>query len=119
MSELSSIGSNNPHSTVELRSHPLQLRSARRVATIEAAAIAMIAKHGRDGFTTAQIAEHAGMSVGIVYRYFTDRVAILRWLYPELEEGLGALRDGAGDVRFAESALLSTDEPTGASATPS
>lgn len=82
----------------ELRHPPMQHRSAKRVAQIEAAAIAMIAKHGRDGFTTKHIAEQAGMSIGTIYRYFDDRVAILRWLYPEIVEGLGPLREGAGDT---------------------
>lgn len=80
-----------------LRHPPLQRRAAVTLARIEKAAIAMIAKHGRDGFTTNQIAAEAGMSIGLIYRYFDDRKAILSWLYPEHVEGLGPLREGAGE----------------------
>ena len=80
-----------------LRHPPLQRRAAVTLARIEKAAIAMIAKHGRDGFTTNHIAAEAGMSIGLIYRYFDDRKAILSWLYPEHVEGLGPLREGAGE----------------------
>jgi len=74
----------------------MQRRSAVTLAKIEKAAIDMIAMHGRDGFTTNHIASEAGMSIGLIYRYFDDRRAILNWLYPENIEGLGPLREGAG-----------------------
>ena len=80
-----------------LRHPPKQRRAALTLARIEKAAIAMIAKHGRDGFTTNHIAAEAGMSIGLIYRYFDDRKAILSWLYPEHIEGLGPLREGAGN----------------------
>lgn len=38
---------------------------------------------GRDRFTTAQVAELAGVSIGSVYRYFTDRTAMLEYIWPE------------------------------------
>ena len=80
-----------------LRHPPMQRRAAVTLARIEKAAIAMIAEHGRDGFTTNQIAKEAGMSIGLIYRYFDDKKAILTWLYPEHVEGLGPLREGAGE----------------------
>lgn len=52
------------------------------------AAQIVIAREGRDRFTTAMVAEEAGKSIGTVYRYFTDRVAILDRLYPNRAEGL-------------------------------
>lgn len=81
-----------------LRHPPMQRRSAVTLAKIEKAAIAMIAEHGRDGFTTNQIAREIGCSIGLIYRYFDDRKAILRWLYPEHVDGLGPLREGAGEL---------------------
>jgi len=79
-----------------LRNDPVQLRSAATLAKLEAAAIAMIAEHGRDGFTTKHIADHAGVSIGTSYRYFVDRKAVLDWVYPDHVEGLGEPRKGAG-----------------------
>jgi len=58
----------------------------------------MIAEHGRDGFTTGHIAAELNCSIGLIYRYFDDRTAILDWLYPEHIEGLGPLRAGAGEL---------------------
>jgi len=82
--------------TNTLRTEPLQFRSAATLAKLEAAAIAMIEVHGRDGFTTQQIADHAGVSVGTAYRYFVNRKAVLNWVYPDHVEGLGEPRKGAG-----------------------
>jgi AcrR family transcriptional regulator len=79
-----------------LRHEPVQFRSAETLAKLEAAAIAMIALHGREGFTTKHIADHAGVSVGTTYRYFVNRAAVLKWVYPDHVEGLGEPRKGAG-----------------------
>ena len=82
--------------TNTLRHEPVQLRSAATLAKLEAAAIAMIAEYGRDGFTTKHIADHAGVSIGTSYRYFIDRKAVLDWVYPDHVEGLGEPRTGVG-----------------------
>ena len=79
-----------------LRNEPVQLRSAATLAKLEASAIAMIAEHGRDGFTTKHIADHAGVSIGSSYRYFVDRKAVLDWVYPDHVEGLGEPRKAVG-----------------------
>lgn len=79
-----------------LRNEPVQLRSAATLAKLEASAIAMIAEHGRDAFTTKHIADHAGVSIGTSYRYFVDRKAVLDWVYPDHVEGLGEPRKGIG-----------------------
>lgn len=80
-----------------LRTEPVQGRSSARLAQIEAAARTVIARHGRDAFTTQHIADEAGCSIGTVYRYFVDRVAVLDHLYPERSEGL----TGDAAVRIA------------------
>ena len=79
-----------------LRNEPVQLRSAATLAKLEASAVAMIAQHGRDGFTTKHIADHAGVSIGTSYRYFVDRKAVLDWVYPDHVEGLGEPRKAVG-----------------------
>jgi AcrR family transcriptional regulator len=68
--------------TMELRNEPVQKRSAARLAALEAAAEQAIAEEGVDKFTTADVARIAGCSIGTVYRYFPDRVAILDRLRP-------------------------------------
>ena len=80
------------------------------LARIERAAIEVIAGYGRDAFTTTQIARRAGCSVGAVYRLFSDRLAILDWLYPNRSQALGSLRSGVGEGR--ELVLVPASSPT-------
>ena len=53
-----------------------------RIEQIVAAALIVLARNGRDRFTTADIAAEAGVSIGTIYRYFADRVAILDHVWP-------------------------------------
>jgi AcrR family transcriptional regulator len=59
------------------RKHPQQARSTELVAAILQAAIQVLAKEGATRFTTARVAEKAGVSVGSVYQYFPNKAAIL------------------------------------------
>lgn len=60
-----------------LKKQPQQTRSAELVATILDAAIQVLAKEGAQRFTTARVAEKAGVSVGSLYQYFPNKAAIL------------------------------------------
>jgi AcrR family transcriptional regulator len=62
---------------ISLRKKPKQARSAELVATILEAATQVLAKEGAHRFTTARVAEKAGVSVGSVYQYFPNKAAIL------------------------------------------
>lgn len=73
--------------TLELRHEPVQARSTARLQGIEAAAEQVIVEVGIDRFTTADVARIAGCSIGTVYRYFPDRVAILDRLRPLRNDG--------------------------------
>jgi hypothetical protein len=66
-----------------IRISPVQQRSQDRLQQIEAAAREVLARVGRDRLTTAMVAELAGCSIGSVYRYFADRVAILDAIAPD------------------------------------
>ena len=59
------------------RKDPQQARSTELVAAILQAAIQVLAKEGAHRFTTARVAEKAGVSVGSVYQYFPNKVVIL------------------------------------------
>ncbi|MFM9921307.1 TetR/AcrR family transcriptional regulator [Lacisediminihabitans sp. H27-G8] len=69
----------------EIRHPPQQVRSRATFENIEQAARDVLASEGRDRFTTAQVAASAGVSIGTLYRYFPDRVAILDHVWPERE----------------------------------
>jgi len=67
---------------MELRNSPVQARSVDRLATILDAARQVLEEVGRDRLTTGMVAEAAGCSIGTLYRYFPDRVAVLDAIAP-------------------------------------
>jgi AcrR family transcriptional regulator len=62
---------------ISSRKRPKQARSTDLVAAILEAAAQVLAKEGAPRFTTARVAERAGISVGSVYQYFPNKAAIL------------------------------------------
>ena len=62
---------------ISVRKAPKQARSNDLVAAILEAAVQVLAKEGAQRFTTARVAERAGVSVGSVYQYFPNKAAIL------------------------------------------
>lgn len=62
---------------ISLRKRPKQARSNELMAVILEAAAQVLAKEGAQRFTTARVAEKAGVSVGSLYQYFPNKAAIL------------------------------------------
>jgi AcrR family transcriptional regulator len=62
---------------ISSRKQPKQARSTELVATILDAAVQVLAREGAQRFTTARVAERAGVSVGSLYQYFPNKAAIL------------------------------------------
>jgi AcrR family transcriptional regulator len=62
---------------ISSRKQPQQARSAELVAAILDAAVQVLMKEGAQRFTTARVAERAGVSVGSLYQYFPNKTAIL------------------------------------------
>jgi AcrR family transcriptional regulator len=62
---------------ISSRKQPKQARSTELVSAILEAAIQVLAKEGAHRFTTARVAEKAGVSVGSLYQYFPNKAAIL------------------------------------------
>jgi AcrR family transcriptional regulator len=67
-------------SDVLLRNEPVQARSAARLSSLLDAAAEVVEEVGYERLTTAMVAERAGASIGTVYRYFPDRIAVLEGL---------------------------------------
>lgn len=67
----------HPRAQISSRKQPKQARSTELVAAILEAAAQVLAKEGAQRFTTARVAEKAGVSVGSVYQYFPNKAAIL------------------------------------------
>jgi AcrR family transcriptional regulator len=63
--------------SISSRKQPRQTRSTELVVAILDAASQVLAKEGAQRFTTARVAEKAGVSVGSLYQYFPNKAAIL------------------------------------------
>jgi len=62
---------------ISARKAPRQQRSTQLVNDILEAAIRVLSREGAQRFTTARVAETAGVSVGSLYQYFPNKEAIL------------------------------------------
>lgn len=62
---------------ISLKKRPQQQRSEQLVAAILEAATQVLHAQGSAGFTTAKVAERAGVSIGSLYQYFPNKAAIL------------------------------------------
>ncbi|MBN9607304.1 MAG: TetR family transcriptional regulator [Actinomycetales bacterium] len=63
-----------------IRNEPVQARSAARLTALLDAAAQVVHEIGYERLTTAMVADRAGASIGTVYRYFPDRIAVLQSL---------------------------------------
>jgi AcrR family transcriptional regulator len=83
-----------PISTLRLpaliRNEPVQARSTARLAALLDAAAQVVDEIGYERLTTAMVADRAGASIGTVYRYFPDRIAVLQSLAARNEERITA-----------------------------
>lgn len=62
---------------ISTRKEPKQARSNDLVTAILDASVQVLEKEGASRFTTARVAERAGVSVGSLYQYFPNKAAIL------------------------------------------
>jgi AcrR family transcriptional regulator len=63
-----------------VRTEPTQRRSTQRLDALLDAAAEIVDETGFERLTTQMVAERAGASIGTVYRYFPDRVAVVQAL---------------------------------------
>jgi AcrR family transcriptional regulator len=92
---------------ISSRKQPKQARSAELVAAVLEAAAQVLAKEGAQRFTTARVAEKAGVSIGSLYQYFPNKAAILFRLQSDEWRQTGDLLQGIlEDVRKPPSERL-------------
>ncbi len=108
-----SVVSTRTDGLTPIRNEPVQARSTARLAALLDAAAHVIDEIGYERLTTAMVAERAGASIGTVYRYFPDRIAVLQSLAARNAERIGErafaeLRDGGSGTW--ESALQAAFE---------
>lgn len=87
---------------LSLRNEPVQARSTARLAGLLDAAAAVVDELGYERLTTAMVAERADASIGTVYRYFPDRIAVLQALAARnLERTLAKVTAELADTKHA------------------
>src|ERR1700683_2564260 len=92
---------------ISARKQPRQVRSTRLVADILEASVRVLVRHGAHRFTTARVAEAAGISVGSLYQYFPNKEAILfRLQAEEWRQTMAGLQRILGDTRVPPSERL-------------
>ena len=97
---------------ISSRKQPRQSRSNDLVAAILEAAAQVLKHEGAPRFTTARVAERAGVSVGSLYQYFANKQELLEGLLERMALDMTRLIDArmtqllAADVRTAVKMLL-------------
>lgn len=81
------------------RRTPTQERSRQLVRDLLEAAARVLEREGIERFTTTRVAQVAGVGVGSVYQYFSDKHAILFRLQVEEWERTGAMVEALVDDR--------------------
>ncbi|GAA4381924.1 TetR/AcrR family transcriptional regulator [Agromyces bauzanensis] len=80
MSKVDLILGADPSRKRAVRTEPTQRRSTQRLDALLDAAAGIVDETGFERLTTQMVAERAGASIGTVYRYFPDRVAVVHAL---------------------------------------
>ena len=89
-----------------MRKEPKQARSRVTVEAIVEAGTRILAEEGWAGFTTNRIAELAGVSIGSLYQYFPDKLALVDAIrHRHLSDSMEVMRrvraDGISPEQFA------------------
>lgn len=91
---------NRAANTLGLKKEPKQARSSELVSSILEAALLVLAEEGAARFTTARVAEKAGVSIGSLYQYFPNKASILfRLQSDEWKQTAAMMREILGDER--------------------
>jgi AcrR family transcriptional regulator len=93
-----------------MRKQPKQARSRETIEVLLAAGIQILARRGWTAFNTNSVAEAAGVSVGTIYQYFPNKLALLEAIRQRhLAEVLDALASAGRETTVAAKARALVD----------
>ncbi|WP_328768806.1 TetR/AcrR family transcriptional regulator [Devosia sediminis] len=95
--------------TENYRKLPRQKRSQATVEAILTGAAQILAERGYERMTTAAVAERAGVSIGSLYQYFPDKVALASAVLDHSSDGFAASFEAKLELGPATSLLASID----------
>lgn len=85
-------------SVMQPRKQPVQARSADTVDAILDATLQVLTRVGKERLTTTRVAARAGVSVGTLYQYFPNKVALLQaCLRRHMQEVIAAVEAACAD----------------------
>ena len=93
---------NSAHHSDQLRNAPIQARSRERLRRVLDGADELLARDGAEAFTTTRVAAYAGVPVGSVYRFFSDKASIVDALAVRYWSDLEDLVAGVAEADAAD-----------------
>lgn len=89
-----------------MRKAPKQARSRATVDAIVEAGTQVLGRRGWAGFTTNEVAEAAGVSIGSLYQYFPNKLSLIEALRRRhFDDVLGVLQAASEDARPLEESV--------------
>ncbi|MGJ7525483.1 TetR/AcrR family transcriptional regulator [Variovorax sp. GB1P17] len=89
-----------------MRKAPKQARSRATVDAIVEAGTQVLGRRGWAGFTTNEVAEVAGVSIGSLYQYFPNKLSLIEALRRRhFDDVLGVLQAASEDARRLEESV--------------
>lgn len=97
-----------------MRREPVQARSQQRVGLLLDTTANLVDEVGIEGVTTGLLAERAGVSIGSVYRFFPDRISLMRALsdrnFQRYVDRFGAASDNAQVDNWKDAVKVAIDQ---------
>ena len=91
------------------RKQPVQARSTETVGAILDATLQVLTRVGKERLTTTRVAARAGVSVGTLYQYFPNKVALLQaCLRRHMREVIRSVEEACAERQGSDALVMAT-----------